>query len=151
FVQPEGEPCRISGTLYTFRLIPVMSRAVALIHPFQTSVKSGSSQPGVSLATIDSMLNAWFNGIPSSLRWDPSTETTLSGAVRLLLLTYYHLQALIHRVFINKPCPEAIPSLVICTNAARSCSRVLERIQEKEPTPLFSVNVSTDLPDLNAC
>ena len=47
----------------------------------------------------------------------------------ILYATYYYIQILVHRPFIprpGKPAPLTYPSLAICTNAARSCSQVLE-------------------------
>ncbi|KIY68056.1 hypothetical protein CYLTODRAFT_422004 [Cylindrobasidium torrendii FP15055 ss-10] len=144
FVQPEGVPCQISGFLYTFRLAPIMAKVVDLLSLPKSSKKDDASRPKQveSLVIIDSMLNAWFNGIPPQLRWDPSVETELSSSARLLLLGFYNAQILTHRAFINRPGPEAITSLVICTNAARISSHVIEQIQAKEPSPIFFFNIA---------
>ena len=44
----------------------------------------------------------------------------------MLYSSYYYIQIQIHRPFIHKDSPLAFPSLAICTNAARSCARLLE-------------------------
>ena len=66
----------------------------------------------------------------STVRWDPNREDRKwFDQSALLYCAYYHLQILIHRPFIpspKKPSPLSFPSLAICTNAARSCSHVLD-------------------------
>src|ERR1700761_2308652 len=77
-----------------------------------------------------------------TVRWDPSREDPLFfSQSATLYATYYHLQILIHRPFIptpRKPSPLSFPSLAICTNAARSCSHVLDVARRRgiKPNPL---------------
>lgn len=72
------------------------------------------------------------------MRWNQYHEFSVffqqSG---ILYATYYHIQILIHRPFIpgpRKPAPLSFPSLRICTNAARSCSLVLDVQRKKGDT-----------------
>ena len=64
------------------------------------------------------------------VRWDPRREhPQFFEQSALIYAEYYHVQILIHRPFIptpNKPSSTTFPSLAICTNAARSCSRILD-------------------------
>jgi len=106
-------------------------------------------------------LNKWVDSVPdhrpshsslfrivthlSSVRWDPNREDdTFFNQSVLLYATYYHIQIIVHRPFIpspNKPSPLAFPSLAICTNAARSCSHVVDihRKKNRKPLPLIQV------------
>lgn len=64
------------------------------------------------------------------VRWDPNREDDkfFDQSVSLYC-SYYHIQILIHRPFIpspRKPSPLTFPSLAICTNAARSCSHIID-------------------------
>lgn len=69
------------------------------------------------------------------LRWDPSKEfSVFFQQSAILYATYYHIQILVHRPFIprpGKPAPLSFPSLAICTNAAKSCSQVLQAHRRK--------------------
>lgn len=76
-----------------------------------------------------------------AVRWDPNRENEDFFNQSVSLYTsYYHLQILIHRPFIpspRKPSPLSFPSLAICTNAARSCSHVVDikRKRSKKEIP----------------
>jgi hypothetical protein len=91
-------------------------------------------------------LNKWVDSVPDhrpshtslfriithlcSVRWDPNKKTdTFFNQSVYLYATYYHIQIIIHRPFIpspSRPSPLSFPSLAICTNAARSCSYVVD-------------------------
>lgn len=67
----------------------------------------------------------------------------------VLYAAYYHLHIMIHRPFIpspKKPAVLSFPSLTICTNAARSCSHVIEaygkRSQHVPPSSLVAAFTS---------
>ncbi|KAJ7722607.1 fungal-specific transcription factor domain-containing protein [Mycena metata] len=88
---------------------------------------------------FDSALNTWFDSIPPHLHWDPAREATdvFFNQSATLYCSYYLTRILIHR-----PCIPAIrrsansnslPSLTICTNAARACSHVAEIQQKRRP------------------
>jgi len=67
-----------------------------------------------------------------------------------LFATYYYLQIFIHRPFIPSPrnrISVTFPSLAICTNAARSCCRVLESYSRVNQLPLPYFQVRFDLLD----
>src|SRR5215471_16130262 len=74
------------------------------------------------------------------VRWDPNRENpAFFDQSAMLYATYYYIQILIHRPFIpspRKPSPLSFPSLAICTNAARSCSHVLDvHHSRRDPIP----------------
>jgi hypothetical protein len=117
------------------------------------------------VAELDSALNKWVDSVPdhrpshtslfpmitdlSSVRWDPNRDddTFFNQSVHLYAM-YYHIQIIIHRPFIpspTKPSPLSFPSLAICTNAARSCSHVVDIHRKRNPNnslPLTQVSVN---------
>ena len=119
------------------------------------------------VAELDSALNKWVDSVPDhrqsqyfisfkcpgsshflvSVRWDPNREDlTFFNQSAFLHASFYHLQILIHRPFIpspRKPSPLSFPSLAICTNAARSCSHVVDihRRRTNLPMPILQVYI----------
>jgi hypothetical protein len=80
------------------------------------------------------------------VRWDPKREDpTFFYQSAHLYIAYYNAQISIHRPFIpqsRKPNALGLPSLTICTNAARTSSRVLEAVNlRREFTPVQTVRV----------
>lgn len=92
---------------------------------------------------LDSALNLWIDQLPDHLRWDPHRENNLFFRQSVLLYsTFYCLQITIHRPFIpsfgrsgNNGKKLTFPSLAICTNAARSCARLLDVQRRRTPNP----------------
>jgi hypothetical protein len=106
------------------------------------------------IAGLDSSLFSWLDSVPEHLRWDPQRENHIFFEQSCVLYSYYyfaqvsaklnHLELagangiemipkiLIHRPFIPTPktapaiASLALPSLAICTNAARSCAHIVE-------------------------
>ncbi|KAF7309737.1 Zn(2)-C6 fungal-type domain-containing protein [Mycena indigotica] len=82
------------------------------------------------VAELDSGLNGWKDRIPEHLRWDPNNKNDVFfDQSAALQCGYYHLQILVHRPFIpmlRKKAPTSLPSLAICTNAARACATVVD-------------------------
>lgn len=78
------------------------------------------------------------------MRWDPLTKDNVQFfQASLLYCTYYHVQIQIHRPFIIKSSPLTFPSLAICSNAARSCARLLEvQVKRQQVLPMPQLNVS---------
>jgi hypothetical protein len=110
------------------------------------------------VAELDSALNKWIDSVPDHctfsplvsppslielslvVRWDPNREDeTFFAQSAVLYSAYYLVQIIVHRPFIPSPgknSPLAYPSLAICTNAARSCSHVLDIHQRRARKPL---------------
>ncbi|KAJ7190588.1 fungal-specific transcription factor domain-containing protein [Mycena pura] len=82
------------------------------------------------VAELDSALNGWVDLIPKHLRWDPNRQDDVFfDQSALLYCSYYAVQMTIHRPFIpavRTGAPTSLPSLAICTNAARSVSHIIE-------------------------
>jgi hypothetical protein len=66
----------------------------------------------------------------SIVRWDPRrTDETFFDQSAYLYSAYYLLLITVHRPFVPSEGKEnamAVPALLICTNAARSCARVID-------------------------
>ncbi len=114
------------------------------------------------VAELDSAFNKWVDSVPDfrkfprsfaafkqltplSVRWDPARENELFFNQSVLLYTcYYHIQILIHLPFIpspRKPSPLSFPSLAICTNAARSCSHIVDIQRRRSQTLMPQLQV----------
>lgn len=89
-----------------------------------------------------SFLTSGITLTPCTVRWDPVRTGPYSFESGLLYTSYYDLQIMVHRPFVHKQTPQALPSLVICTNAARSLSRMLEIIHDRGSSPFFVFDVN---------
>ncbi|KAK0184621.1 fungal-specific transcription factor domain-containing protein [Armillaria mellea] len=131
FKQPPGKPSTVSFCncyLRLTRLIMVCMRTIYSIHKSKVLFVLKKNWEHQVVVELDSALNKWVDSIPEHLRWDPDRADLVHfHQSATLLLLYYHLQMLIHRPFITAPRTDVgFPSLVICTNAARSCSHIAE-------------------------
>jgi hypothetical protein len=120
------------------------------------------------VAELDSALNKWIDEVPDHcaffycaswcfisevsyflVRWDPNREDeTFFNQSACLHIWYYYLQILVHRPFISlprRPSPPSFPSLAICTNAARTCSHIIDIQQRRTGRPLPHLHVSDAL------
>ncbi|KAK6974830.1 hypothetical protein R3P38DRAFT_3238593 [Favolaschia claudopus] len=97
------------------------------------------------LIDLNSPLNDWLPRVPEHLRWDPARGNQLFFNQWVALHTaYYYAQMLIHRPFIpmlRKSPSTALPSLAICTNAARSCTNIVDIQCQRNQTPLAIINL----------
>jgi hypothetical protein len=80
------------------------------------------------------------------VKWDPHRENNdlLFNQSASLWATYYLIQILVHRPFIpsRKKTPSStIPSLAICTNAARACCHVVDVQQRRTGAVIPQVQV----------
>ena len=67
------------------------------------------------------------------VRWDPHREhPQFFEQSAVIYAHYYHLQILLHRPFtLDDPPSTTFPSQAICTNAARSCSHILDALLKR--------------------
>ncbi|KAJ7872850.1 fungal-specific transcription factor domain-containing protein [Mycena olivaceomarginata] len=133
FQQPAGKPS----------VIAAFNRLIHLNHILAYSLKTLYSINKVrwlfpvydrweehAVPELDSALNNWHEQIPDHLRWDPTRKDPVFFAQSVALHCWYHsLQILIHRPFIpmlGGSTPMALPSLAICTSAARACANMVD-------------------------
>ncbi|THU78284.1 hypothetical protein K435DRAFT_845840 [Dendrothele bispora CBS 962.96] len=88
---------------------------------------------------LDSALNKWADSVPTHLRWDtPHISEIFFTQSAILYTMYYWVQIQIHRRFIPRPGQKSevsLPSLTICTNAARSCIKVCNTYCQRKISP----------------
>ncbi|KAL0953207.1 hypothetical protein HGRIS_004462 [Hohenbuehelia grisea] len=134
FKQPPDKPSFVAYFNCYLRLNQVLGMALRTVYAINKSKILlgfiGQQWEQHIVAELDSALNKWVDAVPDHLRWDPNREDPLHFNQSVALYSsYYHLQILIHRPFIpspRKPSPLSFPSLAICTNAARSCSHIVD-------------------------
>ncbi|KAK0191981.1 fungal-specific transcription factor domain-containing protein [Armillaria mellea] len=131
FNQPPSKPSKISYFNASIKLSEIMS----VVMKTSCSLKKARDMLGLTgksweqrlVADLDSSLNAWMDSVPDHLRWNPKCDNgTFLHQSAALYSVYYMLQILIHRPFLRRDSPLSMPSLIICTNAARSCTQTLK-------------------------
>ncbi|KAJ7506045.1 fungal-specific transcription factor domain-containing protein [Mycena galericulata] len=134
FRQPPGKPSRVTFFVVLLRLSNIFAFSLRVVYSSRKSKELLALRDEAweehLVAELDSALNKWVDSIPGHLRWDPNLEDTVFFRQSVVLYcSYYHVQMTTHRAFIpmiRKAAPTSLPSLAICTNAARSCSHVAE-------------------------
>ncbi|KAL6301104.1 fungal-specific transcription factor domain-containing protein, partial [Sparassis latifolia] len=155
FKQPPGRLSVITFFVLYVKLQQIIAMALRTVYSINIQVKVlrrlvGPDWQEKIVAELDSSLNEWTDLIPEQLRWDPSREINLFfNQSAMLYASYYHAQILIHRPFISpakRNSSLALPSIVICTNAARSGSQVvgLHRQRSSELLPYIHMPIFTN-------
>jgi hypothetical protein len=133
FIQPEsaGLP-KVSAFIHMLKLDHVIGAALRTIYAVNKSPEQRADPAAqrTIVVELDSALNAWADAVPDGLRWDPTRGDLHSFQQSAVLYAhYYYVQILIHRPFIPTPrYPNTVglPSLAICSNAARSICNILD-------------------------
>ncbi|KAF7353501.1 Zn(2)-C6 fungal-type domain-containing protein [Mycena sanguinolenta] len=134
FVQPADKPSLSSFFNCYLRLNNIFAVGLKMLYSLNKTKRLLSYRDQAweehIVAELDSALNGWIDRIPPHLRWDPNRpEDAFFDQSVFLYCSYYQVQMTIHRPFIpmmRNAVPTSLPSLGICTNAARSCSQVAE-------------------------
>ncbi|KAI0720409.1 hypothetical protein C8Q72DRAFT_862307 [Fomitopsis betulina] len=150
FKQPPGKPSLVTFFNCFLRLNQILAFALRTIYSINKSKALlgfvGHQWEQHIVAEIDSALNKWIDSVPDHLRWDPNREDLVFlNQSATLYASYYQLQISVHRPFIpspRKPSPLSFPSLAICTNAARSCTHVMDVQCRRAGSPLPSNQVA---------
>ncbi|KAJ7096815.1 fungal-specific transcription factor domain-containing protein [Mycena epipterygia] len=150
FKQPAGKPSRITFFNCFIRLNNLLAFSLQMLYSLKKAkdllaVRDDAWEEHIAVE-LDSALNDWVDSIPPHLRWNPNRrDDVFFDQSALLYCSYYQLQMIIHRPFISvirKGVAAALPSLAICTNAARSCTHVADISKHRKngiPVPvLFS-------------
>ncbi|KAJ7105824.1 fungal-specific transcription factor domain-containing protein [Mycena epipterygia] len=148
FKQPAGQPSRITFFNCFIRLNNILAFSLKMLYSLNKAkdllaVRDAAWEEHI-VAELDSALNGWVDSIPAHLRWDPNRHDDLFFDQSAMLYgAYYQLQMTIHRPFIptiRQGAATALPSLAICTNAARSCSHVVDISKHRnngKPVPVL--------------
>ncbi|KAJ7027175.1 fungal-specific transcription factor domain-containing protein [Mycena alexandri] len=142
FKQPEGVPSRITFFRCYVRLSNILSLAVQMLYALNKTKQLLSHRDPDweehTVAELDLALNDWVDSIPPHLRWDPNRrDEAFFDQSTHLYCAYYHVQMTIHRGFIftiPDGASRALPSLAICTDAARSCTHVADIARHRRNT-----------------
>ncbi|KAK7020559.1 Zn(2)-C6 fungal-type domain-containing protein [Favolaschia claudopus] len=140
FRQPKDKPAEICYFICYAKLLEIQASVINAIYSPGGPVDLFGRQRSSDVANIvafDSQLNSWFLDIPPHLVWDPDRKNRLHLKQSAFLHTAFYLaQILVHRPFITVSTEitrsAELPSLAICTNAARSCSRIIQTLNELE-------------------
>ncbi|KII84200.1 hypothetical protein PLICRDRAFT_118583 [Plicaturopsis crispa FD-325 SS-3] len=143
FKQPPGKLAETAWFISFLKLNKILVLALRTIASpsshgiFLSFLTSNSQWEQKIVVELDSALNRWLEQVPDHLRWDPTREDELFfNQSASLYSSYYYVQILVHRPFIPSPhkvSPLSLPSLAICTNAARSCIRMVIRQYDRFP------------------
>ncbi|KAF8315656.1 hypothetical protein DL93DRAFT_846798 [Clavulina sp. PMI_390] len=137
--QPTGVPSKISAFVAALKLYQIMALAVRTIYAINKSKAllgfAGEKWEQQIVSELDSRMNKWIDAVPAHLKWDPNRqdEVHFTQSVNLYAV-YYFLQIFIHRPFFYPDKGSnalSFPSLSIATNAARSCSHLVEALQAR--------------------
>ncbi|KAF9268426.1 hypothetical protein L218DRAFT_954789 [Marasmius fiardii PR-910] len=141
FVQPAGKPSVVSFFSTLLRLLEIVSFAQRTLYSVRNSeLWSGMGISGIdwkrkAVMQLDSALNKFLDTIPEHLKWNPENPDPVFFQQSVMLHVIYNwVQIHIHRPFIPRPGQEAVltlPSLEICTNAARKIIYIVQTLQTR--------------------
>ncbi|KAI0036630.1 fungal-specific transcription factor domain-containing protein [Vararia minispora EC-137] len=138
FRQPLGRPSRLDAFICQLKLLRILGYSLRTIHASEKAKCHfgliGDDWERRTVADFDRVLNEWVDCVPNYLRWDPTREDDVLFFQSAHLFTqFYDLQILIHRPFISprRTSPHHFSSVAVCVNAARACSRIVSRAQER--------------------
>ena len=137
FKQPDGAGIpQVAAFIQTLKLDHVIGAALRTIYAINKlpEHRADIAAQRAVVVELDSALNSWADAVPDGLRWDPArSDQQLFEQSALLYVHYYYCQILIHRPFIPIPGRSettnlGLPSLAICSNAARSICNILDAV-----------------------
>ncbi|KAK7023129.1 Zn(2)-C6 fungal-type domain-containing protein, partial [Favolaschia claudopus] len=135
FKQPPGKPSLITFFICHIKLCELLGSTLRRMYASHKSrVLLGLVGPEWeqrTVAELDSAMNEFTSSIPSHLSWDPNRSGVFFDQSAVLYTMYYSLQISIHRPFIHKPTALTLPSLTICTSAARCLIQVADTWLDK--------------------
>ncbi|KAK6984921.1 fungal-trans domain-containing protein [Favolaschia claudopus] len=148
FEQPHGVPSTVKFFNCLLQLNHILSVALTTLYPAPKTrhhLSINSIREESLLVDLDSSLNDWLHRVPEHLRWYPARENQLFFDQSVALhAAYYCVQMLIHRPFTpmsRKSTSTALPSLATCTNAARSCTNIVDIQRQRNQTSPAIINL----------
>ncbi|KAJ7607254.1 fungal-specific transcription factor domain-containing protein, partial [Mycena polygramma] len=150
FQQPAGVPSRVTFFNVTIRLHHILALSLKILYGLnkvRMPFMQDEGWEGKAVVELDSALNNWRDQVPEHLRWDPTrADPVFFDQSVALNCGYCQLQILIHRPFIpmiRKSAPTALPSLAICTNAARAVANMVDIQMRRKGSAPFFMDLST--------
>ncbi|KAI5900259.1 uncharacterized protein SCHCODRAFT_0255964 [Schizophyllum commune H4-8] len=147
--QPKGKPSNVSCFIAQMKLSRIVEMAVRTLYGTNKygSLAEAWGEQGWDrdiVQELDSALNKWLDDIPEFLRWNPEEpDHRVLKQAAYLHCSYRQTQILIHRPFITaaKKSPQpSLPSLTICTTAAKACAHVLDRQRQVTGSGSFYIS-----------
>ncbi|KAF7306003.1 hypothetical protein HMN09_00754800 [Mycena chlorophos] len=141
FRQPPEKPSQLTYFNCLLKLLEIQAAVTGSIYctrkPTDVSGVVSAPSDAQSIMAFDSALNAWLSKVPPHLRWDPERKDPVYFQQSALLhAKFYYVQILVHRPFIPSPLEPSrsgtLPSLAICTSAARSCVGIFEALLKRK-------------------
>ncbi|KAJ7131066.1 fungal-specific transcription factor domain-containing protein [Mycena epipterygia] len=132
FQQPPGMPSRIAFFNALLRLSHILAFTLKVLYSLGKSRSRFTADDGWEehfVVDLDSALNRWRDQVPEHLSWDPArADSVFFDQSVALHCRYCHLQIMVHRLFptVRKAVPTGIPSMTVCTNAARACASMVD-------------------------
>ncbi|KAJ7091076.1 fungal-specific transcription factor domain-containing protein [Mycena epipterygia] len=150
FQQPPGLPSRIAFFNAQLRLSHILAFTLKVLYSLgksRTRFAVDGEWEEHFVADLDSALNRWRDQVPDHLSWDPAcADPVFFDQSVALHCGYCHLQIMVHRSFIptfRKTAPRGLPSMTVCTNAARACANMVDvQRRRKGNEPINIVNMS---------
>ncbi|KAJ6467070.1 fungal-specific transcription factor domain-containing protein, partial [Mycena vitilis] len=150
FQQPAGVPSRVTFFNMTIRLHHILALSLKILYGLnkvRMPFMQDEGWEGKAVVELDSALNNWRDQVPEHLCWDPTrADAVFFDQSVALNCGYSQLQILIHRPFIpmiRKSAPTALPSLAICTNAARAVANMVDIQMRRKGSAPFAMDLST--------
>ncbi|KAJ6522875.1 fungal-specific transcription factor domain-containing protein [Mycena capillaripes] len=132
FQQPAGVPSRVTFFNTLIGLHHILAFSLKILYGLSKTrvLFMMDTWEETAVAELDSALNNWRDRVPEHLHWESTRQDPVFFDQSVALhCAYYHLQILIHRPFIpmlHKSAPTALPSLAICTSAARAIAGMVD-------------------------
>ncbi|KAJ7589505.1 fungal-specific transcription factor domain-containing protein [Mycena floridula] len=134
FRQPPGKPSLVSSFICYIRMNDLLAATLRTLYCIAKTRNMWNVMSPLweetHLSLLDSALNELVDSIPEHIRWNPHNENLRFFAQSVFInCAIHHLQVLVHRPFLptkKKRTALSSASLAICTNAARSCSRIFD-------------------------
>ncbi|KAI5890058.1 uncharacterized protein SCHCODRAFT_02690076 [Schizophyllum commune H4-8] len=152
--QPPGKPAVSSTFVAWIKLTRIMEMTLRTIYTInRTQLFAGVIEEGWErqvIAELDSALNKWQGALPEHLRLNPDEPSDVFLDCQVFLHTFFaQAQILIHKPFITpleNSRPVGLPSLEICTSAARACAHAIDvhrRRRPNHPMPYIMSTISS--------
>ncbi|KAG9034371.1 hypothetical protein FRB95_013279 [Tulasnella sp. JGI-2019a] len=147
WVQPFGKPSQLAFLTQHSKLMGILAHCMRTIYSINKSKVRlgfiGEEWEQDKVSELDSALNEWLEALPDHLRWDQHMAPTFYQQAAALRITFHYIQITIHRPFIQLSSSSkralSMPSLAVCSNAARSAVHILETTMHKPSSPVFVV------------
>ncbi|KAJ6481207.1 fungal-specific transcription factor domain-containing protein [Mycena vitilis] len=146
FQQPRGVSSTVAFFNAIIRLQHILAFSLKILHGLKKTSRFFVASDGwekYARADLDSALDNWHAQIPAHLRWDPArADAVFFDQSVALHCAYYHLRIFLHRPLLRKDAPSALPSLEICTNAARACADMVDVQRRRKGQVPVVINMS---------